>query len=124
MSFAQHLATEWADAFNSHDLERILAHYRSDVRLTSPVYRAFSGGSATAEGLAELRRYFAFALVRFPDLRFTLLEAYPGAQSVAVRYHTSVGDRTCVEVMEFDADGRVGRVLCHYHGEAPALPGR
>lgn len=122
MTPAHHLAAEWVAAFNSHDLNRILAHYRDDVQLTSPIYQNFSGRSATAEGRDELRRYFTYALDRFPNLRFTLLDVYVGAQSVALRYHTSIGDRTCVECMELDARGQVARVICHYQGDDATSP--
>ena len=35
--FARQFAQEWVDAWNSHDLERIMSHYDDDVALTSPV---------------------------------------------------------------------------------------
>jgi ketosteroid isomerase-like protein len=109
------LGLEWVEAFNAHDLERILSHYREDVELTSPVYRRFTEGrTATARGKPALRRYFAYALDGFPDLRFTLLELLAGETSVCLRYHTTVGDRIAAECMEFDGQGRIFRVLCHY----------
>ena len=35
-SFAEQFATEWVEAWNSHDLERILAHYTDDFEMTTP----------------------------------------------------------------------------------------
>jgi midasin (ATPase involved in ribosome maturation) len=29
-SFAEHFATDWIDSWNSHNLKRILAHYKDD----------------------------------------------------------------------------------------------
>lgn len=118
MALGRSLAEAWVDGFNAHDLDAVLAKYRPDVELTSPVYARFSGGSATARGIEALRDYFGFAFRRFPDLRFTLLEVLEGAASVAVRYHTSVDDRICVECMEYDEAGRVSRVICHYADRA------
>ena len=33
---AQQFAREWVDAWNSHDLDRILSHYADDFQMTSP----------------------------------------------------------------------------------------
>ena len=37
LEWARTLATEWVAAWNSHDLERILAHYAHDVVFSSPL---------------------------------------------------------------------------------------
>ncbi|HEX5049396.1 MAG TPA: nuclear transport factor 2 family protein, partial [Gammaproteobacteria bacterium] len=34
--FAQTFAHEWIDAWNSHDLDRILSHYADDFVMSSP----------------------------------------------------------------------------------------
>ena len=36
-SFAKRFAMEWVAAWNSHDLERILAHYEDDFEMSSPI---------------------------------------------------------------------------------------
>ena len=46
---ARQFAREWVDAWNAHDLERILSHYAPDVVLRSPVAaRLTSPGSVSA----------------------------------------------------------------------------
>ena len=35
--FAQEFARDWVEAWNSHDIDRILTHYDEDVVLVSPV---------------------------------------------------------------------------------------
>jgi hypothetical protein len=111
---AQDFAHEWIEAWNSHDLERILEHYAEDVEVTSPLVEAVLGpGRVTVRGKPALRGYWSKALARFPDLRFLLFRAYAGPQSVILHYQ-SVQGLVAAECMELDADGRVFRVLAHY----------
>ena len=112
---ASAFANEWVDAFNTHDLKRILDHYHEDVELTSPVYlRATDGESGTLRGREALQRYFARGIGMYPNLQFTLIEAFAGIGSVSVRYHTTVGDKMACEVMELDGGQKIKRVLAHY----------
>ena len=107
------IANEWIEAFNAHDLPRILTHYHDDVVLSSPIALRLTG-RAQVEGKVALERYFDLGLQRAPHLKFTLIEVLPGATSLCVRYHTNVGDRAACECMEIGPDGRISRVLCHY----------
>ncbi|MDP9013943.1 MAG: nuclear transport factor 2 family protein [Pseudomonadota bacterium] len=36
-TWAEEFAKEWIDAWNSHDLERILSHYADDFEMSSPL---------------------------------------------------------------------------------------
>ena len=111
---AQEFALEWIEAWNSHDLERILSHYTEEVEVTSPLVETVLGpGRMTVRGKAELRRYWGPALERYPDLRFTLYRAYAGAGSVVLHYR-SIQGLVGAECMEFDQSGKVRRVLAHY----------
>ena len=113
---AQSFAEEWYAAWNSHDLDAILAHYADDVEFTSPFVVALNEDpSGTIHGKDELRDYFARGLERFPDLRFEPLEVLAGVDSVTLTY-VSVEGRRAAEVMTLGADGRVVRVLAHYRG--------
>jgi ketosteroid isomerase-like protein len=115
---AHAFAQEWVEAFNEHDLERILSHYAEDVRLVSPFYLQFTdGGSDELNGRSELRHYFGTALRRYPELRFTLLEVAAGSRGPCIRYHTNLGDRIAMEAFELDASGKASRVLCHYKSD-------
>jgi ketosteroid isomerase-like protein len=111
---AEEFAREWVAAWNSRDLEAILAHYAEDVVFISPFVIALLGQEdGVVRGRAALREYFARGLGAYPDLHFVHHETLAGAASVAVRY-TSVGGRECVEVMELGEDGLVVRVDAHY----------
>jgi hypothetical protein len=108
--FAQH----WVAAWNSHDLDGILSHYASNVVLTSPVVTKVIGeGSGTVNGQAALRNYFQKGLELFPNLQFKLLEVMQGLSSIVLYYENQRGTRTG-EFMEFDADGKVLRVVANY----------
>ena len=48
-----------------------------------------------------------------PDLHFELLDVCAGVNSIAV-YYKSVMDKLALELVEFDAVGKVGRVVVHY----------
>jgi ketosteroid isomerase-like protein len=70
-SFARAFAQEWIEAWNSHDLDRILAHYVDDVRLVSPVaLNLLKNGDGVVQGKAALREYFRRRLDAFPNFAF------------------------------------------------------
>jgi hypothetical protein len=115
---AQAIAREWVDAFNKHDLERVLSHYSDDIQLVSPFYLQFTAGHTDElNGISELRHYFGTALQRYPELRFSLLDVAEGSRGPCIRYHTNLGDRIAMEAIELDASGKATRVLCHYKSD-------
>lgn len=116
MNSADHksFAREWAQAWNSHDLDRILSHYDDDVHLTSPRASAVLGiNERSVRGKPALRDYFSRGLQLVPDLNFMLERVYSGVNSVVVEFRTSDG-RKGAELMEFGESGRVRRVIAHY----------
>lgn len=114
---AHKFAAAWLDAFNAHDLDRILAHYADDVVFTSPVARDLMGlADGTIVGGDALRAYFARALGRYPDLAFSDATVLVGATSLVLVYNSRYGgeDHPAAETMVLDRAGRAARVLCHY----------
>lgn len=110
----QRFANDWIAAWNSHDLDRILAHYADDFEFTSPVIVEVMGEpSGTLRGKASVRTYWSKALARVPDLRFTLVEALCGIRSVVINYTRHDG-RHAAEWFELDANGVVVRSAAHY----------
>jgi ketosteroid isomerase-like protein len=113
VEFAANFAREWVDAWNSHDLERVLAHYRDDFEMSSPYIPRIAGEpSGTLKGKAIVRAYWAKALQRVPDLRFELIETLRGVDSVVISYRGTSG--TAAEVFFFDAHGKVAKAFAHY----------
>ncbi len=117
MDSAQAFARDWIDAWNAHDLDRILAHYDDAVQLTSPVARRFLNGGTTIHGKAALREYFRQGLEAYPNLRFDFLEVLWGIETVVVRYINNVSGGPSAEVMLFNAAGKVTRVWANYDKE-------
>jgi SnoaL-like domain len=110
---------EWIDAWNAHDIDRILSHYRDDVRFVSPFAARAGAPHGELRGRPALRDYFDRALASYPALHFQPIAALAGVRSIALHYH-SVEDRQAIEVMELEARGQVRRVAVHY--TAPAAP--
>jgi hypothetical protein len=115
-------ASEWIDAWNARDLDRIVSHYRDDLVLRSPFAARTGALGGAIRGLPALREYFARALQAFPQLHFEPLAALPGVDSVALHYR-SVEGREAIEVMELDPDHRVRRATAHYGPPATQEPG-
>jgi len=107
-------AQEWIAAWNAHDLEKILAHYAEDVELISPlVAKLTDRKEAVVRGKAALRDYFERGLKAYPTLHFEFLRLYPGVRSCVVEYR-SINGLMSAELLEFDAKGKISRVLAHY----------
>lgn len=113
-SFARSFAQEWIDAWNSHDLERILAHYDDDVLLTSPVALKLLNGDGTVRGKAALREYFQRGLQAFSNLRFDLIDILWGTETIVIYYVNNVRGSKTAEVMLLNHAGKIQRVWANY----------
>lgn len=109
---------EWIAAWNAHDLDWIVSHYRDDVRFVSPFAARAGALDGVLRGLPALRDYFERALALYTDLYFEPIAALRGVNSVALHYR-SVEGREAIEVMELDARRQVHRAAAHYTA-APA----
>lgn len=114
LSAAQQFAQEWIDAWNSHDLERILAHYSDDFEMNSPVIVQIAGeASGRLTGKQAVGDYWRTALGLIPDLHFELIAILVGINSVVIHYRGAKG-RLAAEVFHFGLDGKVVRAYAHY----------
>ncbi len=110
---AQNFAEEWINAWNSHDLDMILAHYDDDFEMSSPAIIKLTGEpSGVLRGKAAVGEYWSGALKKYPDLKFTLLHTLCGANSVALIYEGVLGLSN--EVFHFGDNGKVIRAYAHY----------
>ncbi|WP_299963334.1 nuclear transport factor 2 family protein [uncultured Roseobacter sp.] len=108
----QAFARAWQAGWNSHDLDRILAHYSDDVLFHSLKARAVTGSGEIC-GKAALRAYWAQALVAQPDLLFTVEDVFAGHEMMVITYrnHHRV---LAAETLYFGLDGLVNRAAaCH-----------
>jgi len=111
--FAERFAADWIAAWNRHDLDAILAHYRDDFVMSSPrIAIVASEPSGTLRGKAAIGAYWEKALALAPDLHFELLDVLVGADSIVLHYRGVRG--LAAEVFFFDAAGKVIRAAAHY----------
>lgn len=111
---AQAIALDWIEAWNSHDLDRIMNHYAANVEFTTPFAVELLGDPAgTLRGKDQLRAYFARALAAFPDLKFEFYHALAGVNSLVVHYR-SVRNLSAAELMVLDDAGKAVRCMAHY----------
>jgi len=114
-SFVREFAREWVDAWNSHDLERILAHYDDEVVLISPVaLKLLNNGDGVVRGKAALREYFLRGIEAFPNRRFDLIDVLWGVETIVVYYGNNVRGSKSAEVMQLTAAGKIRRVWANY----------
>jgi hypothetical protein len=113
-AFARKFAQDWVEAWNSHDLERILSHYEDEVLLVSPVALKLLGGDGTVRGKAALHDYFSRGLQAFPHLRFDLIDAFWGIETIVVYYINNVRGNKTAEVMLLNSVGKIRRVWANY----------
>lgn len=107
---AAHLAAlgrDWIAAWNSHDLERVLALYAEDTEMTSDRIPALGfDASGTVRGKPTLRAYWSKALSMIPNLHFELIDTYVSPDSVVVFYQNERGKKIC-EYLRLDAEGKI-----------------
>jgi ketosteroid isomerase-like protein len=113
-SFAREFAQDWVGAWNSHNLERIMAHYDDQVVLVSPVALKLLSGDGTVQGKAALREYFLRGLDAFPDLRFDLIDVLWGTETIVVYYGNNVRGNKTAETMLLNPAGKILRVWANY----------
>lgn len=105
-------AREWEEAWNSHDLDRILAHYHDDIIFRSKKAIPLVGAGEIL-GKENLRAYWAAALKLQPDLKFCVQNVFEGHDMLVITYlnHKNV---LAAETLYFDTAGLVHKAAaCH-----------
>ncbi len=111
---AEAFASEWIEAWNSHDLDRVLAHYSDDIEFSSPLVAQIAvEPSGRLRGKKPVRAYWATALARIHDLRFKLVSVQWGVGIIMIHYESQDG-RLASEWFEFGENGKVIRSAAHY----------
>ena len=113
-AFAERFAAEWIAAWNAHDLSRVLSHYTDDFEMSSPYVVQIAGEpSGTLRGKAAVGAYWKKALELVPDLKFELITALVGVNSITLYYKGARG-RLVAEVFHFGQGQKVARAYAHY----------
>lgn len=104
------IARRWIDAFNAHDVPRLLSLYADDARHTSPKIRVAhpeTGGQLI--GKASLEAWWAGAIQRLPQLHYALTKLTADDERVFMEYVRQTPgeeDLPVAEVLEV-RDGKI-----------------
>jgi ketosteroid isomerase-like protein len=112
--FANAFATSWVDAWNAHDLEKILSHYADDFTIESPMaIKLYPQSHGIVVGKSEVRKYWTIGLERSPCLRFEMLDLLIGVNSVGLYLFNTSSNMKSAEVMSFNSEKKVYKaVVC------------
>jgi ketosteroid isomerase-like protein len=98
----QQFADDWVQAWNSHDVEAVLAHFHDDVVFSSPIAaRVLPDSLGVVRGKEALRHYWTTALALLPDLHFDVIGVYRGESTLVINYRNHRGE-LANEVLTFD----------------------
>lgn len=112
-NFALQFAQEWVNAWNAHDVERVLSHYAEAVEFQSPYVITLAGEpSGCLTGKAALRSYWSGALAKLPGLHFVLEDVLIGVGSLTLYYQGHRG--RVAETFFFDASLKVMKATACY----------
>jgi ketosteroid isomerase-like protein len=107
-------ARAWIEAWNSHDLERVLSHYAADVELSSPLAaERVPGSGGHVRGEAALRAYWEPALAANPDLHFELEAVLTAVDGCTILYRNQRGQQVA-ESLFWNQAGLVTRAAVAY----------
>lgn len=112
--YAHQFSREWINAWNAHDLDRVLSHYADDFEMSSPMIIKVAGEpSGRLRGAETVRAYWSKALQMLPDLHFDLIAVLTGVGSIALHYRASDG-RLALEVFHFGPHRKIEKAFAHY----------
>ena len=112
--WALEFAREWIDAWNSHDLDRILSHYTDDVEVSSPlVVQRLGNPDGVVNGKDAVREYWRPSMSLEPPLEFELLDVLVGVDQITL-YYRSAGRRVVGETLSIDPSGKATRGIVQW----------
>lgn len=113
------IAQKWFEAFNEHDLEKLLRLYDEEARHYSPklkIREPQTNGLVT--GKDQLRNWWKDAFDRLPTLHYAVLTLTADTDRVFMEYTRQVAgeaDLVVAEVLEINSKGLIGASRV-YHG--------
>jgi hypothetical protein len=121
--FVQEHIRNWINAWNDHDLKKILSFNSEDILFSSPkVNMVFPDRqSATIVNKRELEGYFSHGLKKFPNLHFTPLDYFLKDDKVTLEYLGTPDNKiqwSVMEKFEFNTRGLIAKSNVYYGVEA------
>jgi len=118
MNTANRRAADWIAAWNSHDIDRILALYADNAEMASPKIVTYGASpDGILRGKEKLRKYWSNALEKQPSLHFSLDQVFASPDSVVLLY-TDHRDHHVCEYLQYGKAGEIIRAAAH-HVETP-----
>ena len=112
-TFTEQFSIEWVEAWNSHDINKIMSHYTDDFIMHSPVIQELlNEPSGKLSGKSEIKKYWLKALKLNPMLHFEIISVYKGVNSIVINYKGHRG--LSAEVFHFNRNGKVKESYAHY----------
>lgn len=115
----EHIALLWLEAFNAHDLEKLLSLYDDQAQHFSPRLkqrRPETNGMVT--GKDALRDWWREAFERLPDLHYAVTRLTANTERVFMEYIRQVGSEPDMEIAEL-LEISSGRIIASrvYYGQ-------
>ena len=111
---AKSFALEWADYWNSGDIERIMSHYAENIEMHSPLIRDLVGvQNGIIKGDAQLREYFLRGLEKYPRGKFRIQQVFLGVNSITILFFGATGELVA-ETLFFNEEGKIQRMYAQY----------
>lgn len=108
-------ANEWMEAWNTHDLPRVLKHYTDDFEMSSPLMIQMGlSETGTLKGKQLIGEYWQKGLAKYPDLHFKIIDVLSSVNSVIIYYHT-INNKLSAELFIFNDQGKVYKSAGHYN---------
>jgi ketosteroid isomerase-like protein len=104
------IAQQWFDAFNAHDLEKLLALYEEDAEHFSPKLKSlYPETNGLIKGKNDLRAWWRDAFERLPSLQYEVIRFTPHDDRVFMEYIRHVKGEEDIYVGEMleVKDGRI-----------------
>ena len=121
--FAQGHIRKWTNAWNDHDLKKILYFYSEDILFSSPKVNLIfhDRPSATITDKRELGEYFSHGLKKFPNIHFTPVDFFLKGQKVILEYLGTPDNKmqwSVIEKFEFNTVGVITKSNVYYGVES------
>jgi ketosteroid isomerase-like protein len=115
IEFATAFAKDWVNAWNSHDIEKILSHYSEDFSIETPMaVKLYPESRGIVIGKSEVRKYWTIGLEKNPNLKFELLDLLIGVNSIGLYLFNTSSSRKSVELMSFNQENKVYKAIVTY----------
>ncbi len=105
--WALEFARDWIDSWNSHNLDRVLAHYTEDFEMSSPfIVERLGREDGILKGKTAVAEYWKPGMSRDPPLKFELMDVLAGINQLTI-YYRSEGAKVVAESLTFDSSLKV-----------------